>query len=228
MLLKQAESGGGCCLRLYSWATPTLSLGYFQRLEDRLRHAPSIGCPVVRRISGGGAIVHDREVTYSLSVPADHRLATKRRMTYKSIHQTLVELLKKFGVESSIYGAKEHTESAVLKPFLCFQRRSPGDIVVGRVKVVGSAQRRTKGAILQHGSVLVGCSVAAPELLALNSIGAKTVETNELVGAWLEKLSTRLDLSWKTEPLSKDEKSRAKWLSDHKYGSDEWTRHRCQ
>ena len=68
-LLETAASLGVPTLRFYQWQEPTMSLGYFQEYADRLRHAASAGCPTVRRASGGGAIMHDRELTYSLAVP---------------------------------------------------------------------------------------------------------------------------------------------------------------
>ncbi|MEM6330787.1 MAG: lipoate--protein ligase family protein, partial [Planctomycetota bacterium] len=68
-LLDAAAAGAGATLRLYRWSSPTLSLGYFQPLAARAAHPASAGCPCVRRHSGGGAIVHDHELTYSLAVP---------------------------------------------------------------------------------------------------------------------------------------------------------------
>src|SRR4051812_36941289 len=56
-------------LRFYGWSRPTLSLGYFQKHDERVAHVGSAGCELVRRASGGGAIVHDRELTYSLALP---------------------------------------------------------------------------------------------------------------------------------------------------------------
>ncbi len=72
MLLEWSAAQGGCCLRLYGWREATLSLGYFQEYADRAGHGPSRNCPVVRRLTGGGAIVHDAELTYSLVVPGGH------------------------------------------------------------------------------------------------------------------------------------------------------------
>ena len=68
-LVDDAAARGTCWLRFYGWAEPTLSLGYFQGHEERLAHRPSRQCPVVRRMSGGGAILHDAEITYSLAIP---------------------------------------------------------------------------------------------------------------------------------------------------------------
>src|SRR4051794_22517252 len=74
-LLIDAETSGVASLRFYSWREPTLSLGYFQRHTDRAGHAASAGCLLVRRASGGGAILHDRELTYSIALPQAHPLA---------------------------------------------------------------------------------------------------------------------------------------------------------
>ena len=68
-LLESAADGGESSLRFYGWSQPTLSLGYFQPYDDRCQHAASRNCPAVRRASGGGAILHDREITYSFALP---------------------------------------------------------------------------------------------------------------------------------------------------------------
>ncbi len=80
-----AVASGLASLRFYQWNQPTLSLGYFQSYEDRGRHAASQECTVVRRQTGGGAILHDRELTYSLILPATHPLgATRSNSTQRS------------------------------------------------------------------------------------------------------------------------------------------------
>src|SRR6185295_18138238 len=68
-LLETAATTGQATLRFYQWQEPTLSLGYFQSVADRQQHAASLDCPVVRRASGGGAILPDRELTYSVALP---------------------------------------------------------------------------------------------------------------------------------------------------------------
>src|SRR5687767_13677741 len=75
--LLASAAAGVATLRFYTWSQPTLSLGYFQHAHQRDAHAASRSCPLVRRASGGGAILHDRELTYSLAVPLRQRLGAQ-------------------------------------------------------------------------------------------------------------------------------------------------------
>ena len=102
-LLEAAAAEGQCTLRFYQWAEPTLSLGYFQPYADRDRHAASRRCAVVRRASGGGAILHDFDVTYSLAVHDRHPLAIDRLRTYQVVHRALIEVLSQWGIEASMF-----------------------------------------------------------------------------------------------------------------------------
>ena len=87
-LLESAATNNSMTLRLYAWSEPTLSLGYFQRYEDRRLHPESLACTCTRRSSGGGAILHDRELTYSLSVPPDHPMVRTAPLSYRSRRTT--------------------------------------------------------------------------------------------------------------------------------------------
>jgi lipoate-protein ligase A len=226
LLMHWAASSGGCCWRFYQWQEPTLSLGYFQAYEERQRHAASLGCPVVRRISGGGAIVHDAELTYSLAVPRGHRLGARRLHLYETVHQTLIDLLSERGIEASLCRGFGGGTGHARQPFLCFQRRAHGDVLASAIKLAGSAQRRSKGSVLQHGSVLLRRSPAAPELAGLDDLAETPVQVGQLVGAWLEKLSRRLALTWERQPLSESERHQAARLAETKFGADCWTRSR--
>ena len=75
VLLEWAAASGGCCWRTYAWAEPTLSLGYFQDYDRRRSHPPSVECAAVRRLTGGGAILHDAPHTTIVSRPNEVRAA---------------------------------------------------------------------------------------------------------------------------------------------------------
>ncbi len=229
-LLEDAANEGRCTLRFYQWAEPTLSLGYFQAYADRAGHEASRDCAVVRRSSGGGAIMHDFDVTYSLAVPDGHPLAVNRLRTYRVVHDALIEVLAGMGIEAWLFasgdgglGCGDITPAARREPFLCFQRRAPGDVLVKGEKIAGSAQRRRRGAVLQHGSLLLARSPAAPELDGLKELTARTILVEEFIQAWSEKLSAVLAVRWHRDILSERQHRRAAELAKDKYGSAAWT-----
>jgi lipoate-protein ligase A len=242
-LLEAAAAEGLCTLRFYQWAEPTLSLGYFQAYADRDGHEASRGCAVVRRPSGGGAILHDIDLTYSLAVPDHHPLAVDRLRTYRVVHHALIEVLAGLGIEASLFapggtaGSPSSAGNAVgqanratprqpdlprREPFLCFQRRAPGDVLVEGEKIAGSAQRRCRGAVLQHGSVLLARSAAAPELVGLKELTARTIPVEEFIQSWLARLSGALAIRWQSGSLGEAHRRRAAQLATEKYGSPTW------
>jgi lipoate-protein ligase A len=130
-------------------------------------------------------------------------------------------LLARLGVEASIQAA-DRSPGPHSSPFLCFQRRSPGDVLVGAVKVAGSAQRRSHSAVLQHGSLLLARSPAAPELPGLREITGQDFAVESVLEGLLECLSKRLKLNWIVEPLSQDERYGAAQLVAEKHGAEGW------
>ena len=154
LLLNHAVEHNVVALRFYQWNEPTLSVGYFQQYADRQLHEASSACAVVRRQTGGGAILHDHELTYSLVVPPAHQLARNTQQLYFAVHQVIIDaLLAEEGslqrLQSLALWQHDSQLSRAEEPFLCFQRRSRGDVVFGRSngtqeKVIGSAQRRRR------------------------------------------------------------------------------------
>ncbi len=257
MLLEWSAVQRGCCLRFYRWREPTLSLGYFQEYQDRAGHGPSRDCPVVRRLTGGGAILHDAELTYSLVVHGGHPLASRRDALYQAAHGSLIETLADLGIAAAwcqtwergtgtfcrdqpSVGARPPAGTMLAwsphkrclspfpgrEPFLCFQRRAAGDVLVGDTKIAGSAQRRRRGAVLQHGSVLLRRSTAAPELPALEDAAGKTVEADQLAERWRERLARRLAVVWMPGVRTPAEDLRVAELVSHRYDSAAWTERR--
>jgi lipoate-protein ligase A len=225
VLLDWAAGTEQCGWRFYGWKEPTLSLGYFQPYEERFGHPASGACPVVRRASGGGAIVHHRELTYSLVVGAKHRLARRRQALYETIHATLIDTMAAWGIRAELCRPQDGPEPQ-RQPFLCFQRRSAGDVLVGSAKVAGSAQRRRGGAVLQHGSILLARSHAAPELDGLADLASAAITADRLFDVWRRTLAGALNLAWQSEPYSESELLQAEALARDKYETETWTRKR--
>lgn len=219
--LLESAADGVTTLRFYQWQHPTLSLGYFQPLLDRNQHPASRDCPVVRRSSGGGAIVHDHELTYSFSCPA-HGLDTQQ--FYQEMHQCLQAALAHFHVPVEPWQADR--QSTQPDPFLCFQRRSPGDMVSGDVKIAGSAQRRRRGGLLQHGSVLLGTSRHAPELSSIASQLGIPLQFDELVEQYCLVLEQRWKIEFLASELDERETNRATQIKSEKFSNITWTEHR--
>jgi lipoate-protein ligase A len=224
-LLVSAADKDLCTLRFYFWETPTLSLGYFQEYADRERHRPSIQCSCVRRASGGGAIMHDKEITYSFSVPPALGWAKKHLTLYEAFHAVLIETLAAYGFSAELCRPAGSQRDRA-QPFLCFERRAPGDVLVGENKVAGSAQRRYCSAVIQHGSILLDQSPCAPELLGLNDLGGKKITADDLQKTWMIRLAERLGLDFQPGELSDSERHYAAQLVEEKYGADRWNRHR--
>ena len=145
-------------------------------------------------MSGGGAILHDAEITYCLAIPVAHPLAEDSSRLYTAVHEALVEVLYAQGVEAE----RVRRRSAIGRseePFLCFQRRAAGDVLVGKLKICGSAQRRRRGAIMQHGSLILSRSDAAPELPGLaQQAGFEMARGSTLVRNWAAAIARRLNL----------------------------------
>jgi lipoate-protein ligase A len=225
VLLETAAQNNQATLRFYRWSAPTLSLGYFQDYADRFQHPASRQATVVRRLTGGGAILHDHELTYSLTAPAGHLWVRERDRLYATIHTALIDALATRGVFAALC-KPDAARPAKGEPFLCFQRRALGDVLVGDTKVAGSAQRRRRGAVLQHGSVLLARSAAAPELDGLSELTGRPVGDAELAAAWLPQLMARLAADWRRDELSPQQRAQINALSTNRYATSVWTEHR--
>jgi lipoyl(octanoyl) transferase len=162
-LANQARITNEIILRLYSWEVPTLSLGYHQRLsEEQINRCQAQGVPVVRRPTGGRAVLHDREVTYAVVIPLQHRLMQKgRESVLRSIGEAFVASGVSVGLKAELVRAGEHprnSEGIHCGNPLCFDSVSRWEVRLNGQKWIGSAQRLLPEAFLQHGSILTGTS----------------------------------------------------------------------
>ncbi len=221
-LLLECASQGQTTLRFYQWNPATLSLGYFQDVAQREEHSASRSCSLIRRASGGGAIVHDHELTYSFAMPIERRFEAGVEALYYTFHETLIEALAEWGVRSKLCDLDATLQLGQREPFLCFQRRAKGDVLLGEHKVCGSAQRRHRSAVLQHGSVLLRRSAFAPELPGIAEISGTVVDNRPLVDAWLHRLQSRWKGKLVEEEWTLAERSGAEAIRAAKFGAEKW------
>jgi lipoate-protein ligase A len=231
-LMARARRTGETVLRVYAWSTPTLSLGRHQRAAgvydpDLLaRH----GIEVVRRPTGGRALIHHREVTYSVTAPV---IAGETvRSTYDRINALLALALGSLGVPVAIAAPTEPARAPTSLP--CFAEPAAGELVLDGRKLAGSAQWRDDGALLQHGSILVDDDQSALSLLTLEpavsvdppatlreALG-RAVEPRDVADALAAAVRASLDPH--AAPLALDEETRrdAACLT-RRYRDDAWT-----
>jgi lipoate-protein ligase A len=151
-LMDRARETGEAVLRVYAWTGPTLSFGRNEVARDRFSPATlqREGVSAVRRPTGGRVLLHDHEVTYSVTAPDSH--APTLAVGYLAINRLLRRALEHLGVAVDVAPA-----GRAIRPTgaPCFAEPSAGELVVEGRKLVGSAQLRERGAVLQHGSILL-------------------------------------------------------------------------
>ena len=232
-------------LRLYSWDPPCLSLGHAQSFADvDVERLKANGWEVVRRVTGGRAILHTDELTYSVTGSADEPvLAGGVLESYNRLAQALLFAIRELGLPVEI---KEHiSEPATLNlnP-VCFEVPSTYEITVGGKKLIGSAQARKKEGVLQHGSLpLTGdltriCQTlvfrdevardnAAQRLLARattveSTLGVKT-DWETAAQAFVKGFEAQLGIRFQRGEMSTSESERAEELVREKYAHPSWT-----
>jgi lipoate-protein ligase A len=152
-LMRRARETGESVFSIYGWTRPTLSFGRNQTAVGRYNRDQivSLGIDTVRRPTGGRALLHDREVTYSVTAPAGAGIPL--RESYEQINVILLTALARLGVSASVSNPKARALQPSDLP--CFAAPSRGELISDGRKLVGSAQWRDAGALLQHGSILI-------------------------------------------------------------------------
>jgi lipoate-protein ligase A len=175
------------------------------------------------------------ELTYSLVLPEGHPLAGDTQSLYNAAHRAIVALLEsKFDAGAGQLSLCEPAGKLPRReePFLCFLRRARGDILFRSAatgadhKIVGSAQRRTQGVVLQHGSILLGASPAAPELAGLGELSGAELRPELLAAELPGRFSTALGLNFKPSDLTPNCRQKAAELVESKYACGRWTARR--
>lgn len=182
-------------LRFYRWLRPTLSLGYFQPAAQLpLEAVRARGGDVVRRTTGGKAILHEFELTYALCAPERGALAGGPAAAMRAVHEALAaELGRQAGAPVELRGTPRLASDAARSAW-CFEDSSPLDLAIGGRKLLGSAARRRGGWILFHGSLVlqrprenpgIGALGREPDCDALAAALGRTLELDFQPGAWL-------------------------------------------
>ena len=213
-------------LRLYGWSPSAVTIGYFQSLHEEIDAAvcKNNAVPVIRRITGGGAVYHDKEITYSFIIPEQHGLIVKDILAYyKQISQGVIEGLKEFGL---------NTQFVPLN-----------DLIINEKKVSGNAQTRKQKTILQHGTVLLNVDVrkmfsllkvsdekirdklitnVEERVTSLKQQLGKEVLFIDVQNALVKGFAQTFDAEFVISTLSPEEQKRALVIEQEKYGNEQW------
>jgi lipoate-protein ligase A len=224
-LLDRAADGGRAALRLYRWSEPTLSLGYFQSLDDIPKD--STWRAMVRRPTGGGAILHDRELTYAVAAPEN--LADSPGL-YAAMNRVIVRVVAALGVDEAANtvgqadrGPGAGTATPRRGPFFCFERAGPTDIIARERKLSGGAQRRRSGATLQHGSILLEAN--QPGAIGLGELTGRPVSFDELAAALVAAFQREFHAALTPEELGAKELDQVEAIRRGRYSTAAWLRH---
>lgn len=213
--LLHSAADGVASLRFYAWAEPTLSLGYFQPAADRV----GVPLPWVRRATGGAALVHHHEVTYALALPPGRDWHDPSQNWLCRMHHTIRDALKPLGVTLRPVVCGEEKK---LGPVLCFLHQTPADLLCDGAKVVGSAQRKRHGAVLQHGGILLRRSEFAPELPGIREQAGVSLAAEQVASVVADRFAA--DTGWSLVPgdWTADERLKSAALAAEVYRCSSW------
>ncbi len=243
-------------IRFYQWSPPAVSLGYFQDLKKEIDvdACQDMGIDIVRRPTGGKAVLHDQELTYSFIIRENHPLVNDTILeTYKKISRGIIRGLSYLGVKAELVPLRDKLENNPLSKIdkakihhldiksICFSVPSQYEVQVEGKKIVGSAQVRKSGVVLQHGSLLIKLekdklfsvfkfsSVQIRERIksrfkatSLEEILKKEVSFLELSGILPRGFEEEFGVRLVEEKLTEPEEKISKDLSKNKYSTYEW------
>jgi lipoate---protein ligase len=224
IMLSRADNEVPNTLRFYTWQPSALTVGFFQdiREEINISEAKKNKIDIIRRYTGGGAVFHDQEITYSIAL-AEKDVSVDIAESYKQICNGVIIGLKKTGLD------------AIFSPI--------NDILINNKKISGSAQTRKKGVVLQHGTILL--SVDVKKMFSLLKVPdekikdklIKTVEervssleqelkqkplVEEVIKALSQGFAENFKVEFSQEDLSAKEKVMAEKLKQEKYLNNSW------
>ncbi|WP_428909091.1 lipoate--protein ligase family protein [Niallia sp. Krafla_26] len=236
-------------IRFYGWNPATLSIGYFQKVEKEIDMEvvkdQNIG--FVRRPTGGRAVLHEHELTYSVIVSEEHPDMPKTvTEAYRVISEGILKGFHQLGLDAYFAVPKTEEDREALKSphsAVCFDAPSWYELVVEGRKVAGSAQTRQKGVILQHGSILIDLDedklfslfkypndrvrermqrAFKNKAVAINDLSSKKVTLDEAKRAFKVGFEEGLNINLEPYQLTDDELKVVMDIAKKRYESDEW------
>lgn len=231
-LLRSSEEQKVPVLRLYTWAPPALSFGYFQRLNgipfDQLKR---LGIIPVRRITGGRAVLHLGDLTYSIAISDNGKMPLGVSGSYRYLCRGLLAAFDTMGIHAALGSERPQRNG----PNICLALSTGADIVFEGKKFVGSAQKRIGSSLLQHGSILLrqqantlkqifqnqqGIDEAlSAKTTCLDDIVARPVDRQEVVDAIAKGFEKTFAVELVPDSLTTDETTAAYDLKQ-KYEAD--------
>ncbi|MBO8171262.1 MAG: lipoate--protein ligase family protein [Bacillaceae bacterium] len=236
-------------VRFYTWEPSSLSIGYFQEVEKEvdMDQVRAHGLGFVRRPTGGRAVLHDTELTYSVVVSEQHPAFPPSVIeSYQVISRGLMEGFRELGLNAEMVTVQpgKHQQS-LKKPqsAVCFDTPSWYELVVEGKKVAGSAQTRQNGTILQHGAILLDMDVDLlfdvlrfpseqvkqqlkssffNKAVAINQLLSEKIDVETASEAFFKGFSKGLGVTLEPESLTEEEWNLAQQLAETRYARDEW------
>ena len=220
-------------LRIYAWERPSFSTGVSQKAEKALNldFIKANGCDYVRRITGGKTVLHDHEITYAVASSEDlffkeHDL----HQSYLLISRVLMKALRSLGVEATLSQGSPSELSRSHNP--CFSFPTPNEIEVNGKKIIGSAQKRDKEALLQHGSIPLTMNYELyasganfrPDLLARSMTTWHDISGHDpidLTAALVESFTSFIGTDFLPLEFGPEDRRQLAVLAE-KYSSDAW------
>lgn len=243
-------------IRFYQWSPPAVSLGYFQDLKKEVDvdTCKDLGIDIVRRPTGGKAVLHDKELTYSFIIKEDHPLVNDSILeTYKKISGGMIRGLSYLGITAELVPLREKLKSDSLRKgekseirhsdfkSICFSVPSQYEVQIEGKKIVGSAQVRKGGIVLQHGSLLIKLekdklfsvfnfpSIQVKEKLksgfnatSLEEVLKREVSFSELSDILPRGFEEEFEVKLVEGKLTEQEEKISKDLLENKYSTYEW------
>lgn len=245
----QSEGKMPPVVRFYGWDPPTLSIGYFQKVhkEIDLDAIKRYGLGFVRRPTGGRAVLHEHELTYSVIVSEEHpNMPRSVTDAYRVISEGVLQGFRELGLNAYFAVPKSEEEKLQLKKpgsSVCFDTPSWYELVVEGKKVAGSAQTRQKGVILQHGAILI--DLAENKLfdlfkfpsekvrkkmqenfknraVAIKDLIGRTLTYEEAVAAFKKGFEKGLNIELEPYQLTEEELAYIERIEKERYDNDEW------